>query len=430
MHFFETINFGAIDYTALPIIVLLLIVLALGFDFLNGLHDAANSIATVVSTRVLTPQQAVLWAAFFNFIAFLIFNLKVAGTIGKGIIEPGAVTNAVIAGTLVGACAWNILTWYWGLPTSSSHALIGGLVGAGLAHSGWTSLVLGGILKTCVFIIVAPMLGLVIGLGIAIAVYWIFQKARPRSVDTWFRRGQLVSAALYSLGHGGNDAQKTMGIILVLLIAATQTNSQLEWRDRYVISDAAMKSLQSDPNPVSKDVAAKLTPLMQKDAANDAYVHRFHKESDLSKALADLLTPTEFERHRERIIAASDHSQVPTEMVLACHLAMGIGTMMGGWRIVKTMGQRIIRLRPVDGFCAESGAAFTLVLTLFFGIPVSTTHTITGSIVGVGSLQRLSAVRWGVAGRVVWAWIFTIPGAAIVSALCVWLIEGGMKLAG
>jgi len=423
MHFFETINFGAIDYAALPLVVLLLILLALAFDFLNGLHDAANSIATVVSTRVLTPQQAVLWAAFFNFIAFLIFDLKVAAMIGRGIIEPGVVTNSVIAGTLIGACAWNILTWYWGLPTSSSHALIGGLVGAGLAQSGWQALVWGGILKTCIFIVVAPMLGLVIGLGIAVAVYWIFQKARPRSVDAWFRRGQLVSAALYSLGHGGNDAQKTMGIIFVLLIAASQTNSQLEWRDRYIVNEATMTALRTEPSSLSNEVLAKLQPLMEKDLAADEYRYRYSKESDFKGKLATMLTPDEFDRHRERIVRAADHSQVPTEMVLACHLAMGLGTMMGGWRIVKTMGQRIIRLRPVDGFCAESGAAFTLVLTLFFGIPVSTTHTITGAIVGVGSIQRLSAVRWGVAGRVVWAWIFTIPGAAIVSALCVVLLE-------
>jgi PiT family inorganic phosphate transporter len=416
MHFFETINFGTIDYFTLPIIVLLLILLALAFDFLNGLHDAANSIATVVSTRVLTPQQAVLWAAFFNFIAFLIFNLKVAGTIGKGIIEPGVVTNSVIAGTLIGACAWNILTWYWGLPTSSSHALIGGLVGAGLAHAGLDALVWGGIAKTCTFIVVAPMLGLIIGLAIAVAVHWIFQKARPRSIDSWFRRGQLLSAALYSLGHGGNDAQKTMGIIFVLLIAATQNNPQLEWQNHYAINDQTLATLQAKPEPVPDEMLSRLAPLKDRS---------FSKYADFETELARALSTPELERYRDRIISASDHAQVPTEMVLACHIAMGLGTMMGGWRIVKTMGQRIIRLRPVDGFCAESGAAFTLVLTLFFGIPVSTTHTITGSIVGVGALHRLSAVRWGVASRVVWAWIFTIPGAAIVSALCVWLLEGG-----
>jgi PiT family inorganic phosphate transporter len=337
---------------------LLLIGLALVFDFLNGLHDAANSIATVVSTRVLTPQKAVVWAAFFNFVAFLIFNLHVAGTIGKGIIHPEIVknSNSVIAGTLIGACAWNILTWYWGLPTSSSHALIGGLVGAGLAYSGWESLVWWGILKTCIFIVVAPAIGLAMGLAIIVAVSWLFRHARPQSVHRIFRRGQLVSAAFYSLGHGGNDAQKTMGIILLLLMSAVH------------------QTPQAFP---SGTVPAEMT--------------------------------------------------IPLEVVLACHLAMGVGTLMGGWRIVKTMGQRIIRLRPVDGFCAETGAAATLIMTIFFGIPVSTTHTITGAIVGVGSVQRLSAVRWGVAGRVVWAWIFTIPGAALVSASCVLLFEGMRK---
>jgi phosphate/sulfate permease len=423
MHFFEMVgkNFGNIDYTALPWVVLFLILLALLFDFLNGLHDAANSIATVVSTRVLTPQQAVLWAAFFNFIAFLLFNLNVAGTIGKGIINPNVVTNSVIAGTLIGACAWNILTWYRGLPTSSSHALIGGLVGAGLAHTGWSSLVWDGILKTCVFIIVAPMLGLAVGLGITVAVYWIvfWLKARPRSVDWFFRRGQLLSAALYSLGHGGNDAQKTMGIILVLLIAATHANRNLEWTDRYALTDESLKALahESEKTPggnMPGEVLDRLKPLKDK---------RYSKQDDLEAELAKVLTAENLQRYQTRIVKAADQSHVPTEVVLACHLAMGLGTLMGGWRIVKTMGQRIIKLRPVDGFCAESGAAFTLIVTLFGGIPVSTTHTITGAIVGVGSVKRFSAVRWGVAGRVVWAWLFTIPGAAIVSALCVFFFE-------
>src|ERR1051325_2190090 len=386
MHFFETIstNFGNINYFALPLVVLLLIGLALAFDYLNGLHDAANSIATIVSTRVLTPGQAVIWAAFFNFVACLIFNLNVAATIGKGIIDPGIVTNSVIAGTLIGACAWNILTWYWGLPTSSSHPLIGGLVGAGLAHTGWSALLWEGIGETCLFILVAPLLGLVIGLSIAVCVYWILYwcQARPLGVDWTFRRGQLVSAALYSLGHGGNDAQKTMGIILVLLIAAMQPKpdkSEPEWANRFQLTDQsfkllakgdAKKKIESVPEPV----LAKLRALQDK---------KFSRQSALEEELVKVLPPNERERHHGSIIKAADHSHVPTEMVLACHLAMGLGTLMGGWRIVKTMGQRIIRLRPVDGFCAETGAAFTLVLTLFGGIPVSTTHTITGSLVGV-----------------------------------------------
>jgi PiT family inorganic phosphate transporter len=349
MHFFDSLNFGNVAFTMLPFTVLFLIALALFFDFLNGFHDAANSVATVVSTRVLTPQAAVIWAAFFNFIAFLLFHLKVANTMGKGIIDPTIVTYQVIAATLIAACAWDLLTWYWGLPTSSSHALMGGMVGAALAHTGQlSSLVWEGIGKTLLFIFLAPLLGMVIGLGIGVAVHWIFRRATPRNVDGIFRKGQLFSAALYSLGHGGNDAQKTMGIIFVLLIAAS------------------------------------------------------------SNAPGAFAQPSLF---------AEGRVEIPTEVVLACHLAMGLGTLFGGWRIVKTMGQRIIRLRPVDGFCAESGAATTLAMTVFWGIPVSTTQTITGSIIGVGALKRFSAVRWGVAGQVVWAWVLTIPGSALIAAL-------------
>jgi PiT family inorganic phosphate transporter len=344
MHFFDSLNFGNVDFTLLPLTVLLLIALALAFDFLNGFHDAANSVATVVSTRVLSPYAAVVWAAFFNFVAFLVFHLEVAARMGKGIINPAGVTYQVIAATLFAACAWDLITWYWGLPTSSSHALIGGLVGAALADTGLENLEWDGIGVTVLFIVLAPLIGMIIGLATAVAVAWIFRRATPRRVDKVFRRGQLVSAALYSLGHGGNDAQKTMGIIFLLLL----TTAGLD-----------------------------------------------------TTAFATGKAP----------------SEVPTEVVLACHLAMGMGTLFGGWRIVKTMGQRIIKLRPVDGFCAEAGAAVTLGMTVFGGIPVSTTHTITGSIIGVGSLKRLSAVRWGVAGRVVWAWILTIPGAAVVAAV-------------
>ena len=350
MHFFDHFHFGTVNFAMLPWAVLGLIALALAFDYLNGFHDAANSVATVVSTRVLTPQQAVLWAAFFNFIAFLVFDLGVAKTMAEGIIDPKIVTNHVIAATLMAACLWDLLTWYWGLPTSSSHALIGGMIGAALLQAGWTSLVWWGIGKTALFIVLSPTLGLLAGLAFAVAVHWIFWKATPRKVDKFFRRGQLLSAALYSLGHGGNDAQKTMGIIFTLLIA-TATN------------------------------------------VPEAFAH------------------------------GEAPAGVPTEVVLACHLAMGVGTLFGGWRIVKTMGQRIIRLRPVDGFCAESGAAATLMVTVALGTPVSTTHTITGAIVGVGVLKRWSAVRWNVAGTVVWAWILTIPGAAVISAICLFLLK-------
>jgi PiT family inorganic phosphate transporter len=346
MHFFETAarNFNTVPWGSLSLAVWLLIALALVFDFLNGFHDAANSIATVVSTRVLTPQTAVVWAAFFNFVAFLLFHLKVAATMAGGIVESDVVTYRVIGATLLSACAWDLLTWYWGLPTSSSHALIGGLVGAGVAAAGVAPLQWWGLGKTVLFIFLAPLIGLVFGLAIAVAVMWTFRRATPRRVERVFRRGQLVSAALYSLGHGGNDAQKTMGIILLLLISASRSGG---W---------------------------------------------------------------------------TAPAEVPTEVVLACHIAMGIGTLFGGWRIVKTMGQRISRLRPVDGFCAETGAAATLVLTIFGGVPVSTTHTITGAIVGVGSLKRLSAVRWGVAGKVVWAWILTIPATALLGALLWWAL--------
>ncbi|OPZ59755.1 MAG: Low-affinity inorganic phosphate transporter 1 [Deltaproteobacteria bacterium ADurb.Bin510] len=316
------------------------IVLALAFDFLNGFHDSANSIATVVSTRVLTPRQAVVWAAFFNFIAFLFFGLlfdsHVAHTIGKGIIRLDVMDSRVIFAALMGACVWGVITWYVGLPSSSSHALIGGMVGAGLAKSGSGSLVWAGILKTVAFIFISPTVGMALGLGIGILVYWGFRKATPRSVDHIFRKGQLVSAALYSLGHGGNDAQKTMGIIASLLFSA------------------------------------------------------------------GLLGPT---------------FHIPFWVVLACQAAIAAGTLFGGWRIVKTMGQKVTKLKPVDGFCAETGAAVSLFVSTFIGIPVSTTHTITGAIMGVGSLRRLSAVRWGVAGTILWAWILTIPCAAIIAAL-------------
>ncbi len=348
MHFLDSAaeNFGIVPYAQLSLVVWLLILLALVFDFLNGFHDAANSVATIVSTRVLSPQHAVMWAAFFNFVAFLIFHLKVATTIGKGTIDPTIVDNRVIAAALVAACSWNLITWYWGLPSSSSHALIGGLVGSALVAVGPSALIWQGIGKTVLFIVLAPMIGMMLGLFITWIVTWLFYKATPRSVDKLFRRGQIVSAALYSLGHGGGDAQKTMGIIFVLLIAASQGGKAF-------------------PTPET----------------------------------------------------------IPTEVVLACHIAIAIGTLFGGWRIVKTMGQKIIRLRPVDGFCAETGAAGTLVLTIFLGIPVSTTHTITGAIVGVGAMKRFSAVRWGVAGRVVWAWIFTIPAAAAIAGIS-WFVLG------
>lgn len=318
-------------------VVALLVLLALAFDFMNGFHDAANSIATVVSTGVLKPQQAVVFAAFFNVLAIFVFQLKVAATIGKGIVEPGVVDHYVVFGALVGAIAWNVITWWYGIPSSSSHALIGGIVGAVISKSGADALIGAGIWKTVVFILVSPVLGFLLGSLLMVLVAWICRGASPLRVDGWFRRLQLVSAGLYSLGHGGNDAQKTIGIIWMLLVAA-------------------------------------------------GYV------------------------------AAADKAP-PSWVIWSCYLAIGAGTLFGGWRIVKTMGQRITKLKPVGGFCAETGGAMTLFLATGLGIPVSTTHTITGAIVGVGSTQRASAVRWGIAGSIVWAWVFTIPASALIAAL-------------
>ena len=322
--------------------ILLLILLALTFDFLNGFHDSANSIATVVSTRVLSPRAAVLWAAFFNFIAFLFFGLHIANTIGKGIVDINIVDNRFIFGALMGACGWNIITWYFGLPNSSSHALIGGMIGAALVKAGTSALVFEGITKTVIFIFVSPIAGLILGLLFGLAVYWMARKSNPSKVDHLFRKGQLLSAALYSLGHGGNDAQKTMGIIASLLFGA------------------------------------------------------------------GLLGPT---------------FHIPFWVVISCQAAIALGTMFGGWRIVKTMGQKVAKLKPIDGFCAESGASIMLFIASFFGIPVSTTHTITGAIMGVGSVRRLTAVKWGVAGTIIWAWILTIPCSALISAIAYFIVK-------
>ncbi len=313
---------------------------ALAFDFINGFHDAANSIATVVSTRVLTPFQAVLWAAFFNFAAFAVFNLHVAGTIGKGIIDPNVVDMPVIIGALGGAIGWNLLTWWWGLPSSSSHALVGGLIGAGVSKAGLGILGWSKISVIAMFIVVSPVIGFLGAALMMIASSWLLRRANPGKVDRWYRRLQLLSAAAFSLNHGGNDAQKTVGIIVVLLYS---------------------QGYLGDHFPGAHEI--------------------------------------------------------PTWIVLSCFLAMGVGTMSGGWRIVKTMGMRLTKLRPYGGFCAETGGTMGILLATLLGIPVSTTHTITGGIVGVGSLLNRGKVRWGVAGRIVWAWIFTIPAAATISAV-------------
>ncbi|MCD6061249.1 MAG: putative phosphate transporter [Moraxellaceae bacterium] len=331
-------------------VVLFLVFLALAFDFMNGFHDAANSIATVVSTGVLKPHHAVAFAAFFNFVAFFVFPLKVAAMVGKGIIDPSIIDHYVVFGALVGAISWNFITWYFGIPSSSSHALIGGLVGAALMKAGVGSLKWAGLGKTVAFILVSPMLGFLFGSILMLIVGWIFFRFAQRRVDKYFRKAQLVSAALYSLGHGGNDAQKTAGIIWMLLIAATAANPHV-----------LPKWMQAHP----------------------------------------------------------DH--LPSWIVITCYIVIGLGTMFGGWRIVKTMGQKITKLKPVGGFCAETGGAMTLFLATSLGIPVSTTHTITGAIVGVGATRRVSAVRWGVAGGIVWAWILTIPASALIAAIF-WMI--------
>jgi PiT family inorganic phosphate transporter len=325
-------------------VIALLVLLAVAFDFMNGFHDAANSIATVVSTGVLKPHQAVAFAAFFNFVALFVFQLKVAATIGKGIVMPGVVDHYVVFGALIGAIIWNVVTWWYGIPSSSSHALIGGIVGAVMAKAGAGALLAAGLWKTVAFILVSPLLGFLLGSLMMVAVAWLFRGTRPQRIDSSFRRLQLVSAGMYSLGHGGNDAQKTIGIIWMLLIATGYASA------------------------------------------------------------ADALPPA--------------------WVIWTCYVAIALGTMFGGWRIVKTMGQKITKLKPVGGFCAETGGAITLFLASGLGIPVSTTHTITGAIVGVGSTRRASAVRWGVAGTIVWAWVFTIPASALMAAIAYWAGRG------
>jgi len=320
------------------LLVVLIILVALAFDYINGFHDAANSIATVVSTRVLTPMQAVAWAAFFNFVAAFGFGVQVARTVGKGVVDAGVVDQWVILGGLCGAISWNLITWYYGIPTSSSHALIGGYAGAAVAKAGFAALLPSGLFKILIFIVLAPVIGLGLGFGLMVITLWTMRSVRPSRVDALFRRMQLLSAAAYSLGHGTNDAQKTMGIIAILLFSAGYLGSEF---------------------------------------------------------------------------------YVPMWVILAAHAAIGLGTLAGGWRIVKTMGMRLTKLRPIGGFCAETAGAITLLGTAVAGIPVSTTHTITGSILGVGATQRLSAVRWGVASNIVWAWILTIPLSGLIAAM-VW----------
>ena len=330
------------------LLLIVTVLVALIFDFLNGFHDAANSIATVVSTRVLSPKLAVLWAAFFNFVAAFLLGTAVAKTIGSGMIHIEQVTQYVVITGLVGAIAWDLLTWWWGLPTSSSHALIGGFAGAAVMRSGWHVIIAEGWYKTLIFIVVAPFMGLILGFSFMVAIFWLLRDKPPQKIDVWFRKLQLLSAAAYSLGHGGNDAQKTMGIV-----------------------------------------------------ASALYGARF-------------LTSTEL---------AGNWGKFHWPIILAAHTAIALGTYFGAWRIVHTMGSRITKLKPVGGFCAEAAGAITLFSTALAGIPVSTTHTITGAIVGVGATHSLSAVRWGVARRIVWAWVLTIPASVFVAAVAFWLLR-------
>jgi PiT family inorganic phosphate transporter len=323
-------------------VVIAIVAVALMFDYINGFHDAANSIATIVSTRVLTPRLAVAWAAFFNFIAFVIFPLHVAHMIGKGIIDPKIVDDAVLVGALGGAIVWNLITWWYGLPSSSSHALVGGLIGAGVSKGGLAVIQTAGVTKVAIFIVVSPVLGMFVGGAMMVLVAWLFRRAQPGRIDRWFRRLQFLSAAMFSIGHGANDAQKTMGIILALLIAKGYVGGRAE---------------------------------------------------------------------------------VPLWVILASQAAMGLGTFTGGWRIVKTMGMRLTKLKPFGGFCAETGAASMLFLASALGVPVSTTHTITGGIVGVGWVNNPSGVRWTVALRIVWAWLFTIQSAALIAAAIYFLAK-------
>src|SRR5258706_1539161 len=327
-------------------VVIMLVLVALAFDFMNGFHDAANAIATIVSTRVLKPHQAVVMAAFFNLAAVFVFHLSVATTVGRGIIDPAVVDHYVVFGALIGAIAWNVITWYFGIPSSSSHALIGGLVGAAVAKSGVGSLIAPGLLKTVAVIVLAPLMGFALGAAFLIIVSWLFVRSTPARINSWFRRVQLVTCSLYSLGHGGNDAQKTIGIIWMLLIAAGMTS------------------------------------------ASEA---------------------------------------VPAWVVAACYITIALGTAFGGWRIVKTMGQRITKLRPVGGFCAETGGAAMLFMATALGIPVSTTHTITGAIVGVGTAQNVSAVRWGIAGNIGLGLVLTIPCSAFIAGLAWWIAHATLR---
>jgi len=435
-------------------LLITIVVLAVIFDFINGFHDSANSIATIVSTRVLTPLQAVVWAAFFNFVAFFIFkDHKVAAAIGKGVVDAKVLNLLVIIGGLSGAIVWNLITWWWGIPSSSSHALVGGLVGAALIKAGTGAIMVAGITKILVFIIIAPILGIVTAFAIAVIVLHICKNLPTANVDKYFRRLQLVSSALFSIGHGGNDAQKSMGVIwIALIIFYTQTsikglneNSQsLNSQQQMVFEE--VKKIKHDTHfkEYKDNIQVALAKIDSKvfegsidhlDTQSLAKLPLVDVTNKKHYSALDLIKYAAYSRGKTEALTASSCYQdfvnercienvgMPTWAALICYLAMGMGTMMGGWRIVKTMGQKVAQLKPFEGFCAETGGAFTLFATEALGIPTSTTHTITGCIMGAGMTKRLSAVRWGIAGNIILAWIITIPAAAAMGGLTYFILQ-------
>jgi PiT family inorganic phosphate transporter len=438
-------------------LLIAIVILAVIFDFINGFHDSANSIATIVSTRVLTPLQAVVWAAFFNFVAFFIFkDHKVAAAIGKGVVDAKVLNLIVIIGGLSGAIVWNLMTWWWGIPSSSSHALVGGLVGAALVKAGTGSIIVAGVTKILIFIIIAPLLGIVVAFTIAVIVLHICKNLPTAKVDKYFRRLQLVSSALFSIGHGGNDAQKSMGVIwIALIIFYTQVSvkglnenspglssqqSMVFEQIKKVKQDSHYKEYKDNVQLALAKIDDKVlagridhldTQTLAKVALLDVTTKKHYSALDLIKYVANnkaktqaLATASAESCYHDFVNAKCiENVGMPTWAALACYFAMGLGTMFGGWRIVKTMGQKVAQLKPFEGFCAETGGAITLFATEALGIPTSTTHTITGCIMGAGMTKRLSAVRWGIAGNIILAWIITIPAAAIMGGFTYFVLQ-------
>ena len=437
-------------------LLITIVILAVIFDFINGFHDSANSIATIVSTRVLTPLQAVVWAAFFNFVAFFIFkDHKVAAAIGKGVVDAKVLNLLVIIGGLSGAIVWNLITWWWGIPSSSSHALVGGLVGSALVKAGTSSIIMAGVTKILIFIIVAPFLGIFVAFTIAVIVLHICKNLPTAKVDKYFRRLQLLSSALFSIGHGGNDAQKSMGVIwIALIIFYTQTSikglsensSGLSSQQSMVFNEIKKVKQDTHYKEYKENIQLALAKIDDKvlngkidhlDTSSLAKVTLIDVSTKKHYSALDLVKYAAHSRGKDTLAAASAEScyhdfvnakcienvGMPNWAALACYFAMGMGTMFGGWRIVKTMGQKVAQLKPFEGFCAETGGAVTLFATEALGIPTSTTHTITGCIMGAGMTKRLSAVRWGIAGNIILAWIITIPAAALMGGFTYYVLQ-------